>query len=231
MSDRILIVDDEVEIADLIETYLQSENYSVSKCYSAKEALDCIQTTEFDLAVLDIMMPEIDGLTLCRKIRERYTYPVIMLTARDGETDKITGLTLGADDYVTKPFRPLELVARVKAHLSRYERLINSSVQENDIIEIRGLKIDKTARRVWINEEEKQFTTKEFDLLVFLAQNPNRVFTKDELFKEIWDRSQESVFFKKIFSSLFSLHIMEVNPTDISNTQEKQKRRVEIYLY
>ena len=104
MSDRILIVDDEVEIADLIETYLQSENYSVSKFYSAKEALDCIQTTEFDLAVLDIMMPEIDGLTLCRKIRERYTYPVIMLTARDGETDKITGLMLGADDYVTKPF-------------------------------------------------------------------------------------------------------------------------------
>ena len=111
MSEKILVVDDEVEIADLVETYLKNENFTVYKFYSAREALACIQTTELDLAVLDVMMPDIDGLTLCQKIRDKYTYPVIMLTARDGETDKITGLTLGADDYVTKPFLPLELVA------------------------------------------------------------------------------------------------------------------------
>ena len=106
MSDKILIVDDEAEIADLIETYLQNENYSVYKFYSAQKAWECIQTMEFDLAVLDVMMPDIDGLTLCRKIRNEHTYPIIMLTARDGEMDKITGLTLGADDYITKPFLP-----------------------------------------------------------------------------------------------------------------------------
>ena len=187
MPDKILVVDDEPEISDLVELYLQNENYEVFKFYSAKDALACIESTELDLAILDIMLPEVNGFALCQKIRERHTYPVIMLTAKDAETDKITGLTLGADDYVTKPFSPSELVARVKAHLARYERLIGSGVPQNDIVEIRGIRIDKTARRVWINEEEKQFTTKEFDLLVFLAQNPNRVFTKDELFKEIWD--------------------------------------------
>ncbi len=122
MPDKILVVDDEQEISDLVELYLQNENYEVFKFYSAKEALACIETAELDLAILDIMLPEISGFDLCQKIRERHTYPVIMLTAKDVEMDKITSLTLGADDYVTKPFRPLELVARVKAQLRRYKR-------------------------------------------------------------------------------------------------------------
>lgn len=122
MPDKILVVDDEREISDLVELYLQNENYEVFKFYSAKEALACIESTELDLAILDIMLPEISGFDLCKKIRAQYTYPVIMLTAKDEEMDKITGLTLGADDYVTKPFRPLELVARVKAQLRRYKR-------------------------------------------------------------------------------------------------------------
>ena len=123
MSEKILIVDDEVEIADLIEVYLKNENYTVFKFYTATEALECINTTMLDLAILDIMLPDINGFTLCQKIRERYTYPVIMLTAKDAETDKITGLTLGADDYITKPFRPLEMVARVKSQLRRYKKV------------------------------------------------------------------------------------------------------------
>ena len=144
MPDKILIVDDEVEIADLIGTYLENENYIVTKFYSAKEALACIRDTEFDLAVLDIMMPEIDGLTLCRKIREKHTYPVIMLTARDGEMDKIAGLTLGADDYVTKPFLPLELVARIKSQLRRYKKYnpAHTGEEEKNVLSHLGLSMD-----------------------------------------------------------------------------------------
>lgn len=137
--------------------------------------------------ILDLMLPGMDGFEICKRIREVKNTPILMVSAKKDDIDKIRGLGLGADDYITKPFSPSELVARVKAHLARYERLIGSNVQENDIIEIRGIKIDKTARRVWVNGEEKAFTTKEFDLLVFLAQNPNHVFTKEELFKEIWD--------------------------------------------
>ena len=122
MSNKILVVDDETEIADLIEVYLKNENYTVFKFYTAQEALNCIETTPIDLAILDIMLPDIDGFTLCKKIREHHTYPIIMLTAKDAETDKITGLTLGADDYITKPFRPLEMIARVKSQLRRYQK-------------------------------------------------------------------------------------------------------------
>ena len=134
-----------------------------------------------------LMLPEIDGFEICRQVREAKNTPIIMVSAKKDDIDKIRGLGLGADDYMTKPFSPSELVARVKAHMDRYNRLIGSTTQKNDIIEIRGIKIDKTARRVWVNGEEKTFTTKEFDLLTFLAQNPNRVFTKEELFREIWD--------------------------------------------
>ncbi len=122
MPEKILVVDDEQDIADLLEVYLQNENYTVYKFYSAREALDCIEKQEIDLAILDIMLPDVNGFSICQKIREKYTYPIIMLTAKDEETDKITGLTLGADDYVTKPFRPLELIARVKAQLRRYKK-------------------------------------------------------------------------------------------------------------
>ena len=142
---------------------------------------------DFDKFILDLMLPGTDEFEICRKIREKKNTPVLMVSAKKDDIDKIRGLGLGADDYITKPFSPSELVARVKAHLARYERLIGSTAQKNDIIEIRGIRIDKTARRVWVNEEEKQFTTKEFDLLTFLAENPNHVFTKDELFSKIWD--------------------------------------------
>jgi len=142
---------------------------------------------EFDLLILDLMLPEVDGFEICKKVREKRNMPIIMVSAKKDDIDKIRGLGMGADDYMTKPFSPSELVARVKAHLARYERLVNTNIKENEIVEIRGIKIDKTARRVWINGEEKTFTTKEFDLLTFLAQNPNHVFTKEELFNKIWD--------------------------------------------
>ena len=187
MQANILVVDDEKEIADLVQVYLENEGFAVYKCYTGKEALRVIEEKDLDLALLDVMLPEMDGFSLCRIIRQKHTWPVIMITARGEEMDKINGLSLGADDYITKPFSPSEMVARVKAHMSRYERLIGSGMPANDIIEIRGLKIDKTARRVYVNGEEKNFTTKEFDLLTFLAQNPNHVFTKEELFSKIWD--------------------------------------------
>ena len=142
---------------------------------------------DFNLIILDLMLPGIDGFDICKKIRENKNTPIIMVSAKKDDIDKIRGLGLGADDYMTKPFSPSELVARVKAHMARYQRLVGSNAQQNDIVEIRGIKIDKTARRVWVNGEEKAFTTKEFDLLTFLAENPNHVFTKDELFREIWD--------------------------------------------
>ena len=140
-----------------------------------------------DLMILDIMMPHLDGFSVCKMAREMSNLPIIMLTAKSNEDDKLKGYDLGADDYMTKPFSPSELVARVKAHMARYERLIGSNAKENEIIEIRGIRIDKTARRVYVNGEERTFTTKEFDLLTFLAENPNHVYTKEELFREIWD--------------------------------------------
>ena len=142
---------------------------------------------DYDLIILDLMLPEVDGFDICRQVRQEKNIPIIMVSAKKDDIDKIRGLGLGADDYMTKPFSPSELVARVKAHMERYNRLVGSSVVKNDIIEIRGIKIDKTARRIWVNGEEKTFTTKEFDLLTFLAENPNRVFTKAELFRQIWD--------------------------------------------
>ena len=143
---------------------------------------------DFNLIILDLMLPNVDGFEICKRIREEKDIPIIMVSAKKEDIDKIRGLGMGADDYITKPFSPSELVARVKAHLARYERLIGSGQKENEVIEIRGLKIDNTARRVFVNDEEyKIFTTKEFDLLTFLAENPNHVFTKEELFREIWD--------------------------------------------
>ena len=202
---KLLIVDDNRELCELLEGILRKEGYEqVRAVYSCAGAEMEIQREKPDLMILDVNFPGEDGFSFFQRIQKRTDLPVLFLSARDGNEDRITGLGLGADDYMTKPFSPSELVARVKAHLARYERLIGTGVQENDIIEIRGLKIDKTARRVWINGEEKNFTTKEFDLLTFLAQNPNRVFTKDELFKEIWamesigDIATVTVHIKKI---------------------------------
>lgn len=184
---RILIVEDEVAIADLEKDYLELSGFEVEIENDGKSGLERALNEDFDLFILDLMLPEVDGFEICRQIREKKNTPILMVSAKKDDIDKIRGLGLGADDYVTKPFSPSELVARVKAHLARYERLIGSNVPENDIVEIRGIRIDKTARRVWVNGEEKQFTTKEFDLLTFLAEHPNHVFTKEELFREIWD--------------------------------------------
>ncbi len=184
---RILIIEDEDSIADLEKDYLELSDFEVTIENDGMKGLDTVINEDWDLLILDLMLPGIDGFEICKRIRESRNMPIIIVSAKKDDIDKIRGLGLGADDYMTKPFSPSELVARVKAHLSRYERLVNSGAAVNDIIEIRGLKIDKTARRVWVNGEEKQFTTKEFDLLTFLASNPDRVFTKDELFRNIWD--------------------------------------------
>lgn len=184
---RILIVEDEVAIADLEKDYLELSGFEVEIENDGKSGLERTLNEDFDLFILDLMLPEVDGFEICKQIREKKNTPILMVSAKKDDIDKIRGLGLGADDYVTKPFSPSELVARVKAHLARYERLIGSNTVENDIVEIRGIKIDKTARRVWVNGEERQFTTKEFDLLTFLAENPNHVFTKEELFRKIWD--------------------------------------------
>ena len=184
---RILIVEDEESIAELEKDYLELSGFEVEIENNGRVGLERALQEEFDLFILDLMLPGVDGFEICKKIRESKNTPIIMVSAKKDDIDKIRGLGLGADDYITKPFSPSEMVARVKAHLSRYERLIGSGMPENEVIEIRGLKIDKTARRVYVNGEEKNFTTKEFDLLTFLAQNPNHVFTKEELFNKIWD--------------------------------------------
>ena len=184
---KILIVEDEVAIAELEKDYLELSGFEVEVENSGEVGLVRSLKEEFDLIILDLMLPGVDGFEICRKIRETKNTPIIIVSAKKDDIDKIRGLGMGADDYMTKPFSPSEMVARVKAHLARYERLISSGMPNNDIVEIRGIKIDKTARRVWVNGEETNFTSKEFDLLTFLAQNPNRVYTKEELFQEIWD--------------------------------------------
>lgn len=184
---KILIIEDEETIAELERDYLELSGFEVDIENNGESGLEKALKGDYDLFLLDLMLPGVDGFEICRSIREKKNTPILMVSARKEDIDKIRGLGLGADDYITKPFSPSELVARVKAHLARYERLIGSGTQENDIIEIRDLKIDKTARRVWVRDEEKTLTTKEFDLLTFLASNPNKVFTKAELFREIWE--------------------------------------------
>ena len=184
---KILIVEDEESIAELEKDYLELSGFEVEIENDGEAGLKRAISEEFDLFILDLMLPGVDGFEICRQIREKKNTPILMVSAKKDDIDKIRGLGLGADDYITKPFSPSELVARVKAHMARYERLVSTNMPKNDIVEIRGIKIDKTARRVWVNGEEKTFTTKEFDLLTFLAENPNRVFTKAELFRQIWD--------------------------------------------
>lgn len=184
---KVLIVEDEEAIADIEKDYLELSGFEVTVCKDGTTGLATALNQEFDIMILDIMLPGIDGFEICKKVREEKNVPIIMVSAKKEDIDKIRGLGIGADDYMTKPFSPSELVARVKAHLARYERLLTNNKPENEIIEIRGIKIDKTARRVFVNGEEKSFTTKEFDLLTFLAEHPNHVYTKEELFREIWD--------------------------------------------
>ncbi|SEM48425.1 MULTISPECIES: response regulator transcription factor [unclassified Butyrivibrio] len=184
---RILIVEDEEAIADLEKDYLELSDFEVKIENSGDVGLQTALSEEFDLVILDLMLPGMDGFEVCKRIREKKDVPVLMVSAKKDDIDKIRGLGLGADDYITKPFSPSELVARVKAHMARYSRLVGSGHDSNDVVEIRGLRIDKTARRVYVDGAEKSFTTKEFDLLTFLAENPNHVFTKEELFRKIWN--------------------------------------------
>ena len=184
---KILIIEDEEAIADLEKDYLELSDFQVNIENTGDKGLAEALANDYDLIILDLMLPGMDGFEVCKKIREQKNIPILMVSAKKDDIDKIRGLGLGADDYMTKPFSQSELVARVKAHMARYDRLVGSATKTNDIVEIRGIKIDKPARRVWIDGEEKAFTTKEFDLLTFLAENPNHVYTKEELFREIWD--------------------------------------------
>ncbi len=184
---KILIIEDEEAIADLEKDYLELSDFEVAVKNRGDDGLEEALNGNYDLIILDLMLPGMDGFEICRRIREQKNVPILMVSAKKDDIDKIRGLGLGADDYMTKPFSPSELVARVKAHLAQYERLVGGAKPENTVIEIRGLKIDKTARRVWVDGVEKQFTTKEFDLLTFLAENPNHVFSKDELFRKVWN--------------------------------------------
>jgi len=202
MSDNILIVDDEREIADLVELYLQNENYTVFKFYSAKDALACIEETDLDLAILDVMLPDGNGFSICQKIREKYTYPVIMLTAKEEETDKITGLTLGADDYITKPFRPLEMVARVKAQLRRYKKYNSVPAQEETVFTHSGLVLDVNTHECLLNEKPLSLTPTEFSILRILCEQKGNVVSSEQLFHEIWNEE----YFSKSNNSI-TVHI------------------------
>lgn len=187
MDINILVVDDEKEIADLIELYLKNENFNVYKFYDAQEALACIHSIKLDLAILDVMMPDIDGFEICRRIREQYHFPVIMLTAKEEEIDKITGLTLGADDYITKPFRPLEVIARVKAQIRRSTKYNPQGTLQNDpIIDFSGLILEQKTRKCMLNEKQLSLTPTEFSILWFLCVNRGRVVSSEELFQEVW---------------------------------------------
>ncbi|QLY80637.1 response regulator transcription factor [Clostridium intestinale] len=184
---RVLIIEDDISIAELERDYLEINGFSVDIESSGNKGFYKVQHEHYDLVILDVMLPTMDGFEICKRIRIEKDIPILMVSAKKEDIDKIRALGLGADDYMTKPFSPNELVARVKAHILRYERLVNGSgKKEQDIIQIRGITIDKTSRRIFINDKEISFTTKEFDLLLLLASNPNRVFSKEELFERIW---------------------------------------------
>ena len=186
MKEKILVVDDEPEIADLVALYLENEDFQVFKFYSAREALNCINNETLDMAILDVMMPEMDGFQLCRKIRESHHYPVMMLTAKGEEIDKITGLTLGADDYMTKPFMPLELVARVKAQLRRYKRYNSGKDEPEEVLIHSGLVLNIKTHECMLNEKPLSLTPTEFSILRILCQNKGTVVSAEELFHQIW---------------------------------------------
>lgn len=202
MSEKILIVDDEQEIADLVALYLENENFQVFKFYSAKDALRCIDNETLDMAILDVMLPDMNGFEICRKIREKYNYPVIMLTAKGEEVDKVTGLTLGADDYITKPFLPLELVARVKAQLRRYKRYNTGKEEPSDVLIHSGLVINVKNHECTLNEKPLSLTPTEFSILRILVEKKGNVVSSEELFHEIWG---DEYFSKK--NNTITVHI------------------------
>ena len=189
MNEKILVVDDETEIADLIQVYLNNDGYTVYKFYNGVDALKCIEETEIDLAILDVMLPDIDGFRICQKIREKFYFPVIMLTAKIDDSDKIMGLTIGADDYITKPFNPLEVVARVKTQLRRYQRY-NNSKQNQTIVkneyDIRGLIINRISHKCFLFGKEISLTPIEFSILWYLCEHQGKVISSEELFEAVW---------------------------------------------
>lgn len=213
---KILIIEDEISIAELEKDYLELSNFEVEIEENGRKGLERALTEDFDLFILDLMLPDMDGFDICREIRDRKNVPILMVSAKKDDIDKIRGLGLGADDYITKPFSPSELVARVKAHLARYDTLTSPGATRGNEIKIRGIRIDKTARRVWVNDEEKQFTTKEFDLLTFLAENPNRVFSKEELFSTIWEMEPEGDI------ATVTVHIKKIREKIEYNTAKPQ---------
>ena len=216
---KILVCEDEDAIREFEVINLQRSGYEVVDVSCGEDAIRVFdeEGDSFSVAILDIMMPGIDGFAVCKHIREKNnTLGIIMLSAKSQEMDKVNGLMLGADDYITKPFSPSELVARVKAHLARYDTLTSSDPMKNDEIKIRGIRIDKTARRVWVNDEEKAFTSKEFDLLTFLAENPNRVFSKEELFSTIWEMEPEGDI------ATVTVHIKKIREKIEYNTAKPQ---------
>lgn len=219
MPEKILIVDDEHDIADLLEVYLQNENYVVYKYYSAKDALTCIENDEIDLAILDIMLPGINGFSLCQKIREKYTYPIIMLTAKDEEIDKITGLTLGADDYVTKPFRPLELIARVKAQLRRYKKYspVQLETEPDTTLTYEKLMLNIQTHECILDGINISLTPTEFAILHILLEHKGNVVTLEDLFQSIW---KDEYYSKN--SSTITVHIRHLREK-LKDTSENPK--------
>ncbi len=210
MNKRILIVEDDESIVQLERDYLEANGFNVESALSGKEGLEKALDGSFDLIILDIMLPEVDGLEICKKIREKSDIPVLLVSAKRDDIDKIKGLGLGADDYVVKPFSPSELVARVIAHIKRFERLTAGAKEERDVVEIDSMKIDKKARRVFVNDKEIGFTNKEFELLTYLAENPDTIFSKEELFEKIWqydaigETSTVTVHINRIRDKLFA---------------------------
>ena len=210
MNKRILIVEDDESILQLEKDYLEANGFTVVSASDGKSGLDAALSGDYNLIILDIMLPEVDGLEICRKIRETSNVPVLLVSARRDDIDKIKGLGLGADDYIVKPFSPSELVARVIAHINRYERLTAASKEEHSVIEIDSLKIDKEARRVFVNGKEINFTNKEFELLTYLAESPDKIFSKEEIFEKIWqydplgETSTVTVHINRIRDKLFA---------------------------
>lgn len=186
MNANILVVDDEPEIAELVEVYLKSEGFSVIKCGNGTQALAALENESIDLAILDVMLPDISGFNLCGEIRKRFNFPVLMLTAKVEDMDKITGLTIGADDYITKPFNPLELVARVKAQLRRYTRYNEAEKGAGDVIDFNGLVINRATHECWLYDRELGLTPLEFDILWMLCENRGQVISAERLFEHVW---------------------------------------------
>lgn len=206
MAYKILVLEDEKEIADLIEHYLTSEGYEVFKFYQPKKALEAIEKNNFDMAILDVMLPQINGFTICEKIREKYHYPVIMLTAKIEDKDKIKGLAIGADDYITKPFNPLEMIARVKAQLRRYTRYNEEKEDNGNIIDFSGLIINRENHKVTLYEKELELTPIEFSILWYLCENRGRVVSSEELFKQVW----QETYFDYTCNNTIMVHIRRI---------------------